>query len=131
MTTDPVPEPYNTMMDILVRVMEGDGVRFLYDWRDDYGINPYYPSRSGEFELTLDYGTLGEVRTPAGQLCFGSHVCGSHLSDERLQELLEGEFEVTMLRPQRDDSTTDQLTYQLAYSGPVYGLRLREGEVSK
>ena len=113
-----IPSRYTDVICILRdTLVECDG-RPLYK-AQDFGLNTCYPSRSGRVELVMDYGNVHELVTPDGTIePYGSHVCAGD-PDEFLRKLTE-RLKLEVKTPQRDDSKTDYLAFQLRPSGPVY-----------
>lgn len=112
-----IPERYAEVIRILRDTLVECGGKPLYE-PEDFGLNTVYPSRSGRCELIMDYGSVHELKTPEGGIQpYGSH-CGA--CDPTFIDKLVERLKLEIKTPQRDDSKTDYLSFQLSHSGPVY-----------
>lgn len=112
-----IPERYAEVIRILRDTLVECGGRPLYE-PEDFGLNEFYPSRSGRVELRMDYGSVNELYTPEGSIQpYGSHCCAS---DPTFLDKLIERLQLEVKTPQRNDKDVDYLTYQLSASGPTF-----------
>lgn len=78
-------------------------------------------------EVDFDYGVPHEIYTPEGSyMILGSSVVGD---TKKFWDLFNQAFEITIVKPKRDDSKISGMEFQTQISGPV--IRIREKIVEK
>lgn len=103
------------VLDKIVELKKKAGINCLYDWRS-WGINPYGKSKEG-IVLAVDYDVPEHVYTPEGYYVFGS-TSWSGNAIENFWELMKETFDMTEIKPKRNDKETSEWDYQTQYSGP-------------
>lgn len=114
--TNPIPARYQRIVQTIRDTFVETGGKLMYK-PEDFGLNEFYPSRDGKTLLVFDYGSIHELVTPEGTITpIGSCVMGN---SDRCFELLVERLGLVVVKPQRDDSKTDYLSFQLRESGPT------------
>lgn len=96
----------------------------LSETPEQFGLNERHKSYDGTLQLSFDYGTPHYLYTADGTyVVAGSHLRGDY---EEFMGNLRKEFDVEIIKPQRDDSKVSRLEYQLQASGPLVRLTPKE-----
>jgi len=112
------------ILEIIRDLYRQSGGNPLYKPEDFGGLNEYYKSKSGKYEVSFNYGVPQKLYTPDGSYTIlGSSVVGN-LS--LFWKLFCDTFAIDIIKPARDDSITDYAIYQLSTSGLIVSIELRE-----
>lgn len=110
----PIKPEHKKLLDRIRELYIQSGGKLSYE-PEDFGLNNIVKTADG-IEIDFDYGVPGTMYTPEGSYeILGSHVVGD---TDMFWELFNQEFNVEILIPQRDDSKTSYIAYQLQVSGP-------------